>query len=75
MKNGGGYIIESVLNGQSIDIAEEKKSNGAKVVTWDRTNGTNQQWVVVPAGNGASKIRSVHAPDMYLSIKDDSVDD
>jgi hypothetical protein len=68
-------VIESVLNGHCIDIANEKKSSGSKVVTWDRTNGSNQQWVVVPAGLGASKIRSVHAPDMYLGIQDDSVND
>lgn len=57
-----------------MDIAEEKKSNGSKVVQWDRTGNSNQLWNIVSAG-GAFKIQSVHAPGMFLSIKDDSVDD
>jgi len=48
--------LQSVLNGQSIDIAEEKKTSGSKVVQWDRTGGSNQQWIPRPAGPGVFKI-------------------
>lgn len=75
MKQGNGFLLQSVLNGQSIDIAEEKKTSGSKVVQWDRTGNSNQQWVPVPAGAGVWKIKSVHAPGLFLSIKDDSVED
>jgi hypothetical protein len=30
-----------VLNGQCIDIAEEKKSTGSKVIQYEKTGGTN----------------------------------
>lgn len=75
MKQGAGYLLQSVLTGQSIDIAEEKKTSGSKVVQWDKTGGSNQQWVPVAAGPGVWKIKSIHAPGMFLSIKDDDVND
>jgi len=74
VKTGGGYLIQSVLNGQCLDIAEEKKTTGSKVVQWDKTGGTNQQWIPVASGQGVWKIKSLHTP-MFLSIKDDDVDD
>lgn len=75
LKQGNGWLLQSVLNGHCLDIAEEKKTSGAKVVQWDRTGGSNQQWIPVPAGAGVWKLKSVHAPGMFLSIKDDSVED
>lgn len=76
VKQGNGYLLQSLLNGLCLDIAEEKKTSGAKVVQWDKTGGSNQQWTPVPsAQQGVWKLKSVHAPGMYLSIKDDTVDD
>jgi len=74
VKTGAGYVLQSVLNGLVLDIAEEKKTTGSKVVQWDKTGGTNQQWVPVPAGAGVWKIKSLHTP-LFLSIKDDDVED
>ena len=64
-----------MLNGQCLDIAEEKTASGSKVVQWDKTGNSNQQWLPVPAGQGVWKIKSVHAGGMFLSIKDDDVND
>lgn len=75
VKAGSGWLLQSVLNGQSIDIAEEKKTSGSKVVQWDRTGNSNQQWAPVPAGAGVWKIKSIHAPGQFLSIKDNDVND
>lgn len=75
VKQGAGWLLQSVLNGQSIDIAEEKKTSGSKVVQWDKTGNSNQQWAPVPAGAGVWKIKSVHAPGQFLSIKDNDVND
>lgn len=76
IKQGNGYLLQSLLNGLCLDIAEEKKTSGAKVVQWDKTGGSNQQWTPVPtAQQGVWKLKSVHAPGMYLSIKDDTVED
>lgn len=44
LKHGKGVLIQNVLNGLILDIANEKKDNGAKVVQWDKTGGSNQQW-------------------------------
>jgi hypothetical protein len=75
VKQGNGYLLQSVLNGQSIDIAEEKKTTGSKVVQWDKTGNSNQQWAPVASGQGVWKIKSIHAPGQFLSIKDDDVND
>lgn len=74
-KQGQAWILQSVLNGQALDIAEEKKTNGSKVVQWDRTGNTNQQWAPVPAGAGVWKIKSIHAPGLFLSIYENNVND
>jgi hypothetical protein len=75
IKQGNGWLIQSVLNGLVLDIAEEKKERGAKVVQWDRTGSSNQQWAPVSSGPGVWKLKSIHAPGMFLSIKDDEVND
>lgn len=71
---GGGYALQSVLNGLCIDIAEEKKEPGSKVVQWEKTNGSNQQWKPVSIGNGIYRIQSLHAPGQCLAIKGDDLD-
>lgn len=42
---------------------------------WKNTGGINQLWKPVPAGQGIWKISSIHAPGMYLSIKNNDVND
>jgi hypothetical protein len=74
VKIGNGYVLQSLLNGHCLDIAEEKKTSGSKVVQWDKTGATNQQWTPVATGQGVWKIKSLHTP-MFLSIKDDDVND
>jgi len=44
VKYGKGVLIQNVLNGLILDIANEKRDNGAKVVQWEKTGGSNQQW-------------------------------
>jgi hypothetical protein len=75
IKNGNGWLLQSVMNGQIIDIAEEKKTSGSKIVQWDKTGASNQQWAPVPSGQGVWKIKSIHAPGLFLSIKDNEVND
>lgn len=73
-RQGKGVIIQSVFNGLSLDIAEEKRESGAKVVQWEQTGGSNQQWFPEQAGNGVYKFRSVHEPSLFLGIKKQNVD-
>jgi hypothetical protein len=75
VKQGAGYLLQSVLNNQCIDIAEERKDAGSKVVQWDKTGGSNQIWRPVSTGPGVWKIESIHAPGQFLTIHNDAVDD
>ncbi len=75
VSKGNGYLLQSVLTGHCLDIAGEKTESGSKVVQWDKTGNSNQLWKPVPAGQGVWKIGSIHAPGMFLSIKDDNVND
>jgi hypothetical protein len=52
-----------------VDIAEERRDNGTKVIQWQKTGGSNQQWFPEPAGNGLFKFRSCHEPNLFLAIK------
>lgn len=61
--------IQSIYNGLVLDIADEKKDSGAKVVQWDRNGGTNQQWLAESGGNGLFRFRSVFEPTLFLGIK------
>ena len=56
-----------------LDIAGESTEGGSPVIQWEKTGGTNQQWVPQEAGQGIWKLMSIHAPGMYLCIKDQNV--
>lgn len=75
VQSSKGYVLQSVLHDLCLDIAEEKTEKGSKVVQWNKTGGSNQQWRLIPAGNGIFKIESIHAPGMFLAIKDNNVED
>ena len=66
-------MIQSIFNGYSLDIAQEKRESGSKVVQWDQTGGSNQQWIPEQAGNGVYKFRSVHEPSLFLGIRKQDV--
>lgn len=76
IKHDKGYVIQSIHSGLFLDIAGESRESGAKVIQWSWTGNPNQQWLAEAAlNNGFYKIRSIHEPTMYLSIKGQSVDD
>ena len=58
-----------MLTDQALDIAEERRDNGAKVIQWSKKGSTNQLWLPEPAGNGLFKFRSCHEPKLFLAIK------
>lgn len=70
IKHDKGYVIQSIHSGLFLDIAGESRESGAKVIQWSWTGNPNQQWLAEAAlNNGFYKIRSIHEPTMYLSIK------
>ena len=76
VKEEKGFLIQSLLNGLCLDIANESTEGGSAVIQWNRTGASNQLWIPMQAGNSNTiKIRSVHAPGMYLCIKNQDMDD
>ncbi|PYC64849.1 hypothetical protein C7C45_29830, partial [Micromonospora arborensis] len=45
----GYYTIVSQASGLAADVYAASTSDGAQVVQWTATGGTNQQWQFVPA--------------------------
>ena len=75
VSHGGGFLIQSLLNGLVLDIAGESTQGGSAVIQWTKTGNSNQLWRPEPNGDNVIKIASLHAPGMYLCIKDQSIDD
>jgi len=75
VKSGKGVIILSLYNHFALDIAEAKKTNGAKVVQWDKSGDSNQVWIPEQAGNGLYKFRSAHENSLFLAIRKQDVED
>lgn len=68
-------MIKSVLTNHVLDIAEEKRENGSKIVQWDQTGKTNQRWMPEECGNGLYKFRSAHETSMFLAVQHQNKDD
>ncbi|WP_189082361.1 RICIN domain-containing protein, partial [Mangrovihabitans endophyticus] len=47
--------------GKALDVRDVSTANGAAIQQWDYTGGTNQQWQVVAAGDGAYRITARHS--------------
>lgn len=60
--NAGGfpaqqkYKIVNALSGKVLDVSGLSTANGARIWQWDWLNGLNQQWTIVPLGNGYNRI-------------------
>ena len=59
--NNGRYTIVSSLSGLTMDVAARSTADGAKIVQYTVTGGTNQQFDVVALGDGSYSIRPVHS--------------
>jgi GH35 family endo-1,4-beta-xylanase len=57
----GRYNIKSSLSGLYLDIARRSSDDGAKVIQYRQTGGTNQQFDVHALGDGSYSIRPVHS--------------
>lgn len=64
-----------MLSNNYMEIKNQSKFSGAAVVQVSKTGLSNQLWIPVSVGVGQWKIKSVHAPDLYLSILNNEIDD
>jgi hypothetical protein len=44
-----GYVIDTFSFGKCLDIAGGAANNGNNVLQWEKHNGPNQVWLIVPA--------------------------
>ncbi|NEA63385.1 RICIN domain-containing protein [Streptomyces sp. SID12488] len=50
------YTIKNVNSGQLADVNQNSTADGASVIQWPSTGGTNQQWNIVPVSGQLYKI-------------------
>jgi len=62
--SGQSYIIQAAHSGKVLDVYGAKTANGSAIVQWPQTNGANQQFRFINAGNGYFSIQSVHSGKM-----------
>lgn len=55
----GVYVIVSKNSGKALDIWRGSSSIEANIIQWGRHDGTNQQWLIKPTGDGFYTITSV----------------
>lgn len=70
-----GCLIQNLYTRQFLDIKGESTEPGATVIQWTKTGNSNQLWLPEPVGNGAYRIRSLHAPSLFLNIRAESIKD
>lgn len=59
--SGATYTIAAVHSGQNLDVSARSTADGAKVVQYNASGSTNQQWVVTDIGGGYYTLRAVHS--------------
>ncbi len=58
---GGTYTVTNAGNGKAVDVKYQATTDGAPVIQYSPTGGTNQQWKLADAGNGAFTLAAVHS--------------
>jgi mono/diheme cytochrome c family protein len=62
--NGAFYIV-SAYNGLLLDVFSSQTGDGAALIAWAETQGTNQQWTLLPAdGPACGYERTVYLSDL-----------
>jgi hypothetical protein len=59
--SGKTYTLLNEGSGLYLDVAGKDTKDGADVIQWTSTGGTNQQWTLADLGGGAWSIRPVHS--------------
>ncbi|GIF04609.1 glycosyl hydrolase family 95 catalytic domain-containing protein [Actinoplanes siamensis] len=57
----GTYRLVNRRSGKVLDVNGASTADGARVIQWAWTGGTNQQWIRVPNSDGSCRLRSVNS--------------
>lgn len=63
------YYIKNNYSGHYLDIPHSSHVDGEYVIQWPLHGGPNQQWELIPRGNGCYQIENVNSG-KYLKFKD-----
>ncbi|GGL04783.1 glycosyl hydrolase [Sphaerisporangium melleum] len=55
------YTMTAVNSGKAADVRGASTADGAAVIQWTPSTGTNQQWKATDAGNGTVTLTAVHS--------------
>lgn len=68
--SGGYWKFTNLASGKSPDVTNYSVDAGARIIAWNDTGGTNQQWRIFPGASGAAywKIGNNNATNMVMDV-------
>ncbi|MEU7516864.1 RICIN domain-containing protein [Streptomyces sp. NPDC042898] len=57
----GSFRVVNRASGKVLDVADRSTADGARVIQWPWSGGTNQQWRLLPDHDGSFRLSNVHS--------------
>ncbi|MEU2242593.1 RICIN domain-containing protein [Streptomyces sp. NPDC018338] len=57
----GTFRVVNRASGKVLDVADQSTADGARVIQWPWSGGTNQQWRLLPDHDGSFRLSNVHS--------------
>ncbi|MEU3479829.1 RICIN domain-containing protein [Streptomyces sp. NPDC033753] len=57
----GTFRVVNRAGGKVLDVADRSTADGARVIQWPWSGGTNQQWRLLPDHDGSFRLSNVHS--------------
>ncbi|MCH5186853.1 MAG: RICIN domain-containing protein [Oscillospiraceae bacterium] len=70
---GGFYYVQTKEGMRSIDVANNSKTDGDPLITYDHSGDDNQCWIFEKQEDGGYKIKSVHSELYIKALPDGSI--
>ena len=65
----GEYVITNKETQKSLDVANQSKTSGDPIITYQTSGNANQRWTIEKQDDGTYLIKSVHSS-LYLTVSD-----
>lgn len=75
VNSGSGYQIINRKSGKAVDIRASVQDPGSDAIQYTAGNGVNQQWTIVPVGDGTFQIQSNLSDHLVLDNEANGTDD
>lgn len=70
LTSGETYVITARHSGKVLDVTGRSTADGANVLQYTYSGGTNQKWIVTDAGGGFYRLSPSHASTKGLDVSD-----